>query len=153
MDIWSAQHNGNHHHDVLFSQKRQNTRQHKKHQAFAIPAPEQWRQWHLLCTSLHLATVSAALRYTWASLHVAPSLPESKEKNAVIDHWDEPQVFHSSNYIYSLNICFQADPSHSSRTWLCMGDCSFTQSFFIIHQSGMLTALFGCYMAGVVWNC
>ena len=115
---------------MFFSVKKDKTADNKKHQAFAIPAPEQWRRWHLLCTSLHLATVSAALRYTWASLHVAPSLPESKAKNAVIDHWDEPQVLHNSNYIYSLNLCFQADPPHSSRTWLCMGKYSFTQRVF-----------------------
>ena len=48
--------------------------------------------------------------------------------------------------------------------WLWMGDCSFTLCILIIknkrrpkkrhiHQSGVLTMLFGCYVAGTMWKC
>ena len=46
---------------------------------------------------------------------------------------------------------FGADSLHSCHTqneWL-----AFYSMFVSIHQSGVLKALFGCYMAGAIWNC
>ena len=34
-----------------------------------------------------------------------------------------------------------------------MSDCRLSWGFLNIHRSGVLTVLFGCYMAGATWNC
>ena len=34
-----------------------------------------------------------------------------------------------------------------------MGYCHFLCMFFNVHQSSVLTVLFGCYVAGATWNC
>ena len=51
------------------------------------------------------------------------------------------------SFLNSPILCFWADLLHSCLMWLRMTDRSFTQHIFYIHTSGVLTALFGSYMA------
>ena len=44
--------------------------------------------------------------------------------------------------------CFLAEPLRSNRMQLGTSEHSFTQRVLNIHVNGVLTALFGCYMAG-----
>ena len=53
--------------------------------------------------------------------------------------------------LYSTVICFWPDPLHSSRVCLWMSDCSFAQHHFWI-ATEVIKALFGCCMAGAMWN-
>ena len=62
-------------------------------------------------------------------------------------------VLSSSQYqLYSGIIYFRADPLRSN---VCDSEwvTSFKAHFFSIHRRGVLTALFGCYIAGAAWSC
>ena len=55
--------------------------------------------------------------------------------------------------LYSAVFHSQADSLCSYHMQFWMSDKLFTVPFLNIHQNGVLTALFGCYMAGATWNC
>ena len=54
----------------------------------------------------------------------------------------------SQRHIYIAILCFRADPLSSSP----MRDCNLHSAFLNGHLSGVLTTLFGCYIAGATEN-
>ena len=52
---------------------------------------------------------------------------------------------------YIATLRFRADPLHSSHMQLWMSDCSFAPCSR--YPPKWFAALFGCYMAGITWNC
>ena len=48
---------------------------------------------------------------------------------------------------------FNAFMSHYDFQWVTSVVVVFYSAFFNTHRNGVLTALFGCYMAGGAWNC
>ena len=53
----------------------------------------------------------------------------------------------------SAILCSPADSLCSCHMWFWMSDCSLLMCIFSnIHQSGVLTVLSGCCMAGAMWN-
>ena len=55
--------------------------------------------------------------------------------------------------LYSATLCSPAGSLCSCHMWFWMSDCSLLMCIFSnIHQSGVLTVLSGCCMAGAMWN-
>ena len=59
-------------------------------------------------------------------------------------------------FLYSAILHSQADSLHFCCMCFYISDCSFFIACFFsshIHRSGVLTTLFGCCLAGAMWNC
>ena len=55
--------------------------------------------------------------------------------------------------LHKAILCFRADPlSRFGRVRLWMSDCSVTQRVFEYAQKWCICRMFGCYMAGAMWN-
>ena len=55
--------------------------------------------------------------------------------------------------LFSAILHFWEDSLRFCHTGLKISDCHFLKCVLNIHPSGVLTALFGCHMAGATWNC
>ena len=58
-----------------------------------------------------------------------------------------------SLWLYSTILCSRADSLRSCCMQLWRSDWPFLLHVLNIHQSDILTMLFGCYVAGALWNC
>ena len=58
-------------------------------------------------------------------------------------------------FLYSVVLTSWADSLHFCRLWLWMSDCSLSLciSEYPSKWCTLVSALFGCYMAGATWNC
>ena len=55
--------------------------------------------------------------------------------------------------LYSTVLCSWVDSLYSCQMQFWIMTSLLWHGYLNIHQSGVLTALFGCYMAGAMWNC
>ena len=99
-------------------------------------------------------------------VHPHPSgLLHSEWKWIVWDYMLQPQIWSNCiivcdwvaascccwSLLYSATLHSQANSLHS-HVFICEW-LAFHSVFLNIHQSGVLRALFDCYMAGAMWNC
>ena len=77
------------------------------------------------------------------SFYFQQNLTLKKLTNSYYDYW---------SFLYSAILCSQAIIVFMSDVILNEWLPTFIARF-LIHWSGVLTALFGCYVAGIMWNC
>ena len=66
---------------------------------------------------------------------------------------DRKQDCYYQSLLNRTTVCSRARSQHSCCTWFWTIDCILLQCVLNIHQSGVLSVLFDCYVAGAMWNC